>query len=117
MSYVGIIANPASGKDIRRLVAYGSVFDNQEKVRIVRRVLLGLAAVGVKRICYMPDYFGIVHRALDHIEIDAEAEALGFPLSGGQEDSVAAARIMEEQGCTCLVTLGGDGTNRAAARQ
>jgi predicted polyphosphate/ATP-dependent NAD kinase len=29
---VGIIANPASGKDIRRLVAYGSVFDNNEKV-------------------------------------------------------------------------------------
>jgi hypothetical protein len=28
---VGIIANPASGKDIRRLVAYGTVFDNQEK--------------------------------------------------------------------------------------
>jgi len=32
---VGIISNPASGKDIRRLVAYGSVFDNNEKVNIV----------------------------------------------------------------------------------
>jgi TPP-dependent pyruvate/acetoin dehydrogenase alpha subunit len=31
---VGIIANPASGKDNRRLVAYGSVFDNNEKVNI-----------------------------------------------------------------------------------
>ena len=36
---VGIIANPSSGKDIR-LVAHGSVFNN-EKVNIVR-VLLGL---------------------------------------------------------------------------
>ncbi|MBM3299009.1 MAG: ATP-NAD kinase, partial [Deltaproteobacteria bacterium] len=54
MSLVGIIANPASGKDIRRLVAFGSAFDNQEKVRIVRRVLLGLEAVGVDRVCYMP---------------------------------------------------------------
>jgi predicted polyphosphate/ATP-dependent NAD kinase len=34
---VGIIANPASGKDIRRLVAYGSVFDNNEKVNIVKK--------------------------------------------------------------------------------
>ena len=48
MSLVGIIANPASGTDIRRLVAYGSVFNNQEKVRIVRRILLGLEAAGVR---------------------------------------------------------------------
>jgi len=47
---VGIIANPASGKDIRRLVAYGSVFDNNEKVNVVRRVILGLDSMGVKEI-------------------------------------------------------------------
>jgi predicted polyphosphate/ATP-dependent NAD kinase len=55
MATVGIIANPASGKDIRRLVAHGSVFDNQEKVNIVRRVLLGLQATGVEEIIFMPD--------------------------------------------------------------
>ena len=55
MSLVGIIANPASGKDIRRLVAYSSVVDNQEKIRIVRRVLLGLQAAGMDHIAYMPD--------------------------------------------------------------
>lgn len=60
MDAVGIIANPASGKDIRRLVAYGTVFDNQEKVNIVRRVLLGLAAVGIKQVVFMPDYFGMI---------------------------------------------------------
>ncbi len=36
---IGIIANPASGKDIRRLVAQGSVFDTSEKINILRRVL------------------------------------------------------------------------------
>lgn len=116
MPLVGIIANPASGKDIRRLVAYGSVFDNQEKVRIVRRVLLGLAAAGVERICYMPDYFGIVERALAHVKIPAEIFAASFPLRGNQEDSVRAARIMEEEGATCIVTVGGDGTNRAVVK-
>ena len=39
---VGIIANPASGKDIRRLVAQGSVFDNNEKINIVRACALAL---------------------------------------------------------------------------
>lgn len=116
MSLVGIIANPASGKDIRRLVAYGSVFDNQEKVRIVRRVLLGLVAVGVERICYMPDYFGIVERALDRIKISATIFPVNFKLQGNQEDSVQAARIMEEHGATCIVTIGGDGTNRAVVK-
>lgn len=116
LSFVGIIANPASGKDIRRLVAYGSVSDNQEKVRLVRRVLAGLSAVGVNRICYMPDYFGIVRRALERIWISAEVFDLGFPPEGTQEDSMLAARLMEEQGVDCIVTVGGDGTNRAVAK-
>jgi predicted polyphosphate/ATP-dependent NAD kinase len=116
LSLVGIIANPASGKDIRRLVAYGSVFDNQEKVRIVRRVLLGLSAVGVKRICYMPDYFGIVRRALDPIKIPAEVFPVDFPLQGNQEDSVRAGRVMGTHGAACIVTVGGDGTNRAVVK-
>ena len=34
MKPIGIIANPASGKDIRCLVAHGSVFDNVEKSNI-----------------------------------------------------------------------------------
>ena len=55
MSLVGIIANPASGKDIRRLVAHGTVFDNVEKTNIVQRILLGLAATGVKKVLFMPD--------------------------------------------------------------
>ena len=116
MSLVGIIANPASGKDIRRLVAYGSVFDNQEKVRILRRVLIGLAAVGVERICYMQDYFGIVDRALSRIDIKIPISALNFKLTGTQEDSIQAAQTMAGEGVACIVTLGGDGTNRAVVK-
>ena len=47
MKSIGIIANPASGKDIRRLVAYGSVFDNFEKTNIVKRILKALDALQV----------------------------------------------------------------------
>jgi predicted polyphosphate/ATP-dependent NAD kinase len=116
LSLVGIIANPASGKDIRRLVAHGSVFDNQEKVRIVRRVLIGLAAAGVERICYMQDYFGIVERAISKIDLQIPIAALNFKLTGTQEDSIQAARIMADAGVGCIVTLGGDGTNRAVVK-
>lgn len=116
MSLVGIIANPASGKDIRRLVAYGSAFDNQEKVRMVRRILLGLEAVGVDEVCYMPDYYGIVPRALDSLTVDLPVFALEFNAKADQRDSTEAARIMEKMGATCIVTLGGDGTNRVVAK-
>ncbi|RBP68877.1 hypothetical protein DES36_10215 [Alkalibaculum bacchi] len=34
MPPIGIIANPASGKDIRRLLSYATVIDNNEKVNI-----------------------------------------------------------------------------------
>lgn len=116
MAFVGIIANPASGKDIRRLVAFGSVFDNQEKVRIVRRVLLGLQAVGVERIMFMPDYFGIVSKAAQGLKLNIPLFPANFKATATQADSTQAARIMAERGVRVIVTLGGDGTNRAVVK-
>ena len=116
MSLVGIIANPASGKDIRRLVAYGSMFDNQEKIRIVRRLLLGLQAAGIRRIAYMPDYHGLVERALDGLQVDLSAERLQFDTKADQRDSIEASRLLSQKGAGCIVTLGGDGTNRVVAK-
>jgi predicted polyphosphate/ATP-dependent NAD kinase len=116
MSLVGIIANPASGKDIRRLVAYGSTFDNEEKVRIVRRVLMGLAAVGVEHVCYMPDTYGIVERAKSDIDIPFPTFPTPIKRNGDQGDSIQASRLMAEDGVDCVITLGGDGTNRAVAK-
>lgn len=113
---VGIIANPASGKDIRRLVAQGSVFDNIEKVNIVRRVLLGLEAVGVEQVLFMPDYFGIVPRALESIRVRIDVRPLEMRIRGTQDDSTLAATLMAEAGVACIITLGGDGTNRVVAK-
>ena len=61
---IGLIANPASGKDIRRLVAHASVFDNAEKRNIVRRVILGAAAAGAQDVVYMPDSHNLVASAV-----------------------------------------------------
>ena len=116
MALVGIIANPASGTDIRRLVAYGSVFNNQEKVRIVRRILLGLEAAGIQQIKYMPDYYGIVERAIDALKTGMDISPLVFEAKADQRDSVRAAEMLAEKGAGCIITLGGDGTNRVVAK-
>ena len=82
---VGIIANPASGKDIRRLVAHGSVFDNNEKINIIQRVLLGLDALGVDRALAMPDIAGLARQA-------AEKAARNYRAALDNRPSVAPKR-------------------------
>lgn len=120
MPKVGIVANPASGKDIRRLVAYGTVFDNQEKVNIVKRLLLSMEAAGVRQVLYMPDYYGIVPRAVEGIysrhKLKMEISAADIELTGTQIDTYMAAAVMREAGAGCIISLGGDGTNRMLAK-
>ncbi len=117
---VGIIANPASGRDIRRLVAHGTVFDNNEKTAIVRRVLLGLEAVGIRRVAYMPEHdFGILPRAITGLHgppLQLEASPLEMPVLGTSADSTRAAQLLAELDAGCIITLGGDGTNRVVAK-
>ena len=116
MTRVGIIANPAAGKDIRRLVAHASVFDNNEKVNIVRRVLLGLDATGIEEVVFMPDYYAIGARALENLDLSLHPLFLDMSTEFNQTDSTLAAQLMLEMGVGCIVTLGGDGTNRAVAK-
>ncbi|MCH8298828.1 MAG: NAD(+)/NADH kinase [Chloroflexi bacterium] len=114
MGLVGMIANPAASKDIRRLVAQGRVVPDWEKVNTVRRVMLGLQSVGVKRVLAMPDSSNLVRRASDDPNLSISLEFLDMPSFNSEGDTVRAAALMAEQGVDCLVTLGGDGTNRAA---
>jgi predicted polyphosphate/ATP-dependent NAD kinase len=113
---VGIIANPASGKDIRRLVAHGSVFSNQEKVNIVRRVLLGLDAMGVEAVVTMPDDFQICRKAQASTRLQLCVQELDMPVFGRQMDTTRAAAMMRDLDIDCLISLGGDGTNRALVK-
>ncbi len=111
---IGIIVNPASGKDIRRLVAHASVFDNAEKSNIVRRVVLGAIATGATEFLYMPDDHALTERALDGISTRVCCRAVAAPRTASALDTIRAAERLREEGCAVLVTLGGDGTNRAA---
>ncbi len=115
MALVGIIANPAASKDIRRLVAQGRVVPDWEKVNTLRRVLSGLQAVGIERVVGMPDASNLCRRSRDDAQVSLELELLDMQVYHEEGDTVRAATMMREMGVDCLVTLGGDGTNRAAA--
>jgi predicted polyphosphate/ATP-dependent NAD kinase len=120
MSKVGIIANPASGKDIRRLVAYASIMDNNEKTNQLRRIIMGIDATGVDQILIMPDYYGLGERAVDGIggrKLKAKVTILDMPVSYTSQDSTQAAELMARLNVGCIVTLGGDGTNRDVAKK
>jgi hypothetical protein len=112
---VGIIANPAAGKDIRRLVAHGRVVSDQEKVNILRRMLVGLDATGIDRLVIMPDSAMLGRAAIDEKRFGFETEFLDMTVFNAERDSAGAARLMAHMGVDCLITLGGDGTNRAVS--
>ncbi len=119
MSKVGIIANPAAGKDIRRLVTYATIMDNVKKTDIVRRVILALDSTGVDEILIMPDHSNLGNRALDGIrqrDLRCRVCIIDMPIAGVAEDSMKTALFMYEQRADCIITVGGDGTNRVIAR-
>lgn len=118
MTTVGIIANPRAGKDIRRLVAHGSLLDTQEKVYIVRRALLGLDSAGVEEVVLFPDPVGIGAKAIAGIPhpLRLRPRFLDMTVCEDAADSTRAAALMHAQGAACVIVIGGDGTNRVVAK-
>jgi len=121
LSFVGIIPNPASGKDIRRVAAHAFVVGNREKANIVRRMLIGLHAAGVRDVRIMPDGFGIGYYAMHELhrrwpEVVSGVSILDMDFVGTWDDSVLAATLLRKQGAGCIITLGGDGTVRDVAK-
>jgi predicted polyphosphate/ATP-dependent NAD kinase len=118
---VGVIANPASGRDIRRLVAGASVFGNADKAGMVLRLLAGLGAAGVERVLMMPASDGLsvtldrLLQARDGAPLPV-LDVLPMRLAGTADDSVAAVERMRAAGVKAIVVLGGDGTHRVVAQ-
>jgi predicted polyphosphate/ATP-dependent NAD kinase len=122
---VGILANPASGRDIRRLVSGASVFDNAEKGAMILRLLTGLGAVGVDRTLLMPAGDGVAESLLRHIRGRSgslaaqplpKVEFIDMALRGDAGDTAGAVSAMLERGAAAIVVLGGDGTHRIVAK-
>jgi hypothetical protein len=119
MRSVGIIVNPASGKDLRRLVACGATATHSEKINALVRILRALDACGVARARIAPDPTNLGARAIEIAGPELRAldvAPLELPwVLGARSDSERAATLMREQGFACIVVLGGDGTSRAVA--
>jgi hypothetical protein len=92
------------------------VVPDWEKVNIVRRAMLGLQSVGVDKVLAMPDSSHLVLRAADDPNLSVEVELLRMSTLYNEGDTVRAAAAMSELGVGCVITLGGDGTNRAVAK-
>jgi predicted polyphosphate/ATP-dependent NAD kinase len=121
---VGVIANPASGRDIRRLTSHASVFPTSEKANMVVRLLAGLGALGVERVLTLRDRTGVAAlllRALDtHAAIVEpqrwpEVEFIDQPITDSVADTHAGVAAMVREGVGLIAVLGGDGTHRAVA--
>ena len=110
---IGIAVNPASGKDVRRLVARASVFDNQEKRAIVRRAIVGALGAGANTFAYVPDSHGIAESALAEFADGACHHAVDSPPIASALGTIRGAEALSRAGCSVVLTLGGDGTNRA----
>jgi predicted polyphosphate/ATP-dependent NAD kinase len=118
---VGIVANPASGRDIRRLVAGASVFGNSDKAAMVYRLLTGLGAAGVERALMMPAGDGLsrtLHRHLAgrNVQRMPALEELEMPLTSTASDTTRAVQRMCAAGVAAIAVLGGDGTHRVVAK-
>ena len=120
---IGIIANPVSARDVRRIVANASGLQIAERVNIVLRVLSTVRSLGIRRVLMMPDRGGIRAMLVRHLKREhnlhhafPEVEFLDMNATSTMDDTVLAARMMGAAGVRAIVVLGGDGTHRAVIR-
>ncbi|MFW6093059.1 MAG: NAD(+)/NADH kinase [Pseudomonadota bacterium] len=113
---VAICVNPMSGRDVRRLAARASNMTHEAKRDIVARVAAGAAASGASDIYVTREPFGIATAALEHMDLAANVHVLAPRIRNSAEDTEAAVAAFLDAGCDTVVSLGGDGTNRALVR-
>lgn len=121
---VGVVANPVSARDIRRVIANANTLQVADRANMVLRVLSALGSCGVDRVYMMPDNGGIrgllargLSREHNLGHRFPEHQFLPMPVTSTVEDTYRAVRMMREAGVRALVVLGGDGTHRAVIRQ
>jgi predicted polyphosphate/ATP-dependent NAD kinase len=121
---IGIIANPVSARDIRRVIANANNLQIADRVNIVLRLLASAGSCGVGKVLMMPDKGGICAMLTRSLERERslshqfpQVEFLDIDVTSTVEDTFASARRMRAAGVAAIVVLGGDGTHRAVARE
>ncbi len=116
MHPLGIIVNPMSGRDVRRVAARASISAHHDKQQQVTRLVLGALQNGANEIYLAKEPFRISERAVENIAEKNQITMLEFKLKHNAQDTVTAAELMWAAGCRTFIVLGGDGTNRIVAR-
>ncbi|MBQ0719179.1 MAG: NAD(+)/NADH kinase [Gammaproteobacteria bacterium] len=112
MGSLGIIANPMSGRDSRRLTARAESVSHESKRNQISRIVVGAVATGCTRILAPYDPRRLVLGALENMNIGAEVEEIRNPITHSAEDTRQAVRDMKARGCDVIIVMGGDGTSR-----
>lgn len=120
---IGVIANPSSGRDMRRLLAWAPTFPTAEKINSVLRLLAAAGRLGVHEAWMLPDATGIARQVCSQAGLARaqrglpmpEVRLLDMPLHDNAHDSTQAAQRMQALGVRVIAVLGGDGTHRAVA--
>lgn len=113
---VAILVNPMSGRDVRRLAARATNMTHEAKRDIVARIAAGADAMGATDIYVTREPFRIASAALEQMNLKARVHVLEFPLKADARDTETAIMQFLAAGVSTVVSLGGDGTNRAMVR-
>jgi predicted polyphosphate/ATP-dependent NAD kinase len=122
---LGIIANPYSSCDIRRLISSATSIQTVERANIIVRVIVASARFGIEKVVIMPDKSGLAAQLLRNINSlqkttdlkIPEIEFLEIPISGSATDSQLASQRMRAADVSVVLVLGGDGTHRVVAKE
>ncbi|WP_313431860.1 NAD(+)/NADH kinase, partial [Pseudomonas sp.] len=117
---IGIIANPASGRDLRRLTSNAGLYSSTDKASVIQRLLAAFGTTGVAEVLLPTDMTGIaaavLKASLGPVAQDQHwprLALLDLPLTQTVSDTRLATRHMVERGVAMIAVLGGDGTHKA----
>lgn len=121
---IGIIANPASGRDLRRLTATAGLYSSTDKASTIQRLLAAFGATGIAQVLLPSDMTGIAAAVLKASQGPVAQdqrwptlEILDLPLTQTVADTRLATRHMVDRGVAMIAVLGGDGTHKAVAAE
>jgi hypothetical protein len=104
-----------AGRDVRRLLGRSLQQTPEMKRNQIQRAVVGAVAAGARRVVLMRDCFRCSQSAVEGLRLHADVSVLDGPIETTAADTAAAVVRLRELGCTSLVVLGGDGTNRIVA--
>ena len=112
---VGIIVNPNSGKDIRRLVSSAFVVPQQYKSNELIKLYEGLSSQGVNKVFIMPDFSDVSKRAREKYSNLVDTEILKTRNLDDESTTIESAKQLNNLSLDCVIIFGGDGTARLVA--